>query len=322
MLILLAGMSILTSGCNEQKNIEKNLTIAKKLQSDAYIDQVSADSEKRTKAKTVCVQGYVLKGGDKTHAELKDSPRHFNFSVVSQSGEFYNVNYRALPPSPARVKLNLKFYAGSVKKYDYMKACGRSDETQKIVVDKPEHSITTYPTTLYYIVRHAEKASDAPNTNLSQQGLIRAVHLSTIAENSSVNAIYVSSFCRTAQTGQATAQLLNLPLHVFSPANTALDGCDPDISVPLISIAPQFNNSAAISGYLLANIDEGSRILIVGHNNTVPQLVEAISGKSPCPGILMAENGVCTIPENEFNHLFVIVRRSSVNFGYITHSLY
>ena len=70
-------------------------------------------------------------------------------------------------------------------------------------------------------------------------------------------AIYVSDYKRTRQTAAPTAARLGLNLTVYDPRNTA------DLTARVRR--------------------ESGPVLIVGHSNTVPDIVAALGGQRPAP---------------------------------------
>ena len=133
-------------------------------------------------------------------------------------------------------------------------------------------------TTTIVLVRHAEKQlgaiSDAP---LSPQGEVRASRLAQMFGDSEpfgrIDRIYVTNTRRTQQTSAGLAQRLALNAVV---------------------IDAKIDSSELARRVLREN--RGGRALIVGHSNTVPEIVAAMSG---------AEN-VPPIGEEEFDTVYVV----------------
>src|SRR5574340_794102 len=84
------------------------------------------------------VEGVVVGGGDTTPQGLMDAARTFVFQVSLNSGEEISVQYTAYPPSPvgdAQPKLQLDFWAGEIRKGDYLVTRGAYDPaTQMLTV--------------------------------------------------------------------------------------------------------------------------------------------------------------------------------------------
>ncbi len=129
------------------------------------------------------------------------------------------------------------------------------------------------PVTTIILVRHAEKIID-PNNNdvdLSAAGQARAQEIARMFGDAGVNAIYATQYKRTQETVKPLADKIGVPVTVMNSKST---------------------------GDLLAQIraqHSGQTIFIAGHNNTVPEIIEALGGpKYP------------TIPETEYDNMYVV----------------
>ena len=138
-------------------------------------------------------------------------------------------------------------------------------------------------TTTYYIVRHAEKetsttmsastmTSDVP---LSEAGKQRAEALKDLLEKENIKHIFSTSFIRTKSTAQPLADAIHVPIKMYDP-----------------------KDSAFVSK--LRSLD--GNILIVGHSNTVDDLVNELSRKKEINGDL---------PDSEYGDLFVIKKKGN-----------
>jgi broad specificity phosphatase PhoE len=133
-------------------------------------------------------------------------------------------------------------------------------------------------TTTIVLVRHAEKQigtiSDAP---LSPQGEIRATRLAQMFGDAEtfgrVKQIYVTDTRRTQQTAAGLAQRLGL--------------------TPVI-VEARTSNADLARRVLREN--RGGLAIIVGHSNTVPQLVAEMTGNAQVPGM----------GDEEFDTLYVV----------------
>ena len=118
--------------------------------------------------------------------------------------------------------------------------------------------------TTVWIVRHAEKdmknPSD-PDPALSLDGQDRAKDLATLLRPKRVLAVYSTPFKRTRQTAEPTAYGHGVTVQTYDPA-------DP----------------AALAATVLRN-HKGGSVVIVGHSNTVLELVEAFGIKRPIPAL-------------------------------------
>lgn len=136
------------------------------------------------------------------------------------------------------------------------------------------------------VVRHAEKGAAGDNPSLSPEGEARATRLAEMLAAAQVEAIYASQYRRTAETALPLAERLSLPLQVYD---------------------------ASDSGQLVERLLEqhaDATVLVVGHSNTVPEIVRRLSGRE------VGEMG-----EERYGDVFVVVRprwgRATVTRFYI-----
>jgi phosphohistidine phosphatase SixA len=138
-------------------------------------------------------------------------------------------------------------------------------------------------TTTIVIVRHAEKATDDPrDPSLSDAGQARAAALATALEGAEVGAIYATQFKRTRGTGELLAKKSGIGVTVRPIAN-------PDAAA----------YAEALARDVLAK-EAGKTVVIIGHSNTVPELVKAFAGRS-----------VPALTEEDYDRLFIVVRPPS-----------
>lgn len=138
------------------------------------------------------------------------------------------------------------------------------------------------PTTVF-LVRHAEKAAEPrEDPPLTEAGVARSRELARVLGASGVAAIHTSQFLRTRQTAAPLAEHLG-----FVPAviPVASGGMDPG-GVSRESIG-------AIADAIRRH--PGRTALIVGHSNTIPEVIRALGG-SPAPAI----------GDREYDDLFVV----------------
>ncbi len=108
----------------------------------------------------------------------------------------------------------------------------------------------------FIVVRHAEKATDDPDDpSLSTAGQARASALAERLRAAPLIAAYATEFRRTRQTAQPTADAHGLPVTAYYARG------------PADEIAAQWKQAHA-----------GGTVLVVGHSNTVPDLVAALCG--------------------------------------------
>ncbi len=124
---------------------------------------------------------------------------------------------------------------------------------------------------LLIVVRHAEKATEGDDPILTPAGQARAAHLTKILKDCPLNGIYTTQFVRTMKTAQpvATAQQQVIMLY---------DHKD-------LEFAPR-----------LLQKQQGKRLLIVGHSNSIPKLVNQIIG----------EDHFETIGDEDYSNVFVV----------------
>ena len=121
-----------------------------------------------------------------------------------------------------------------------------------------------------FVVRHAEKAITAGNDpDLSVAGQKRAEALARILKDSQISAVLVTEFKRTQETAAPTARAAHVTPTVV-PAN----------DVPrLIGKLRALNGNA----------------LVVGHGNTIPELVKALGVATPI-----------SIPDDDYTEILVV----------------
>lgn len=119
--------------------------------------------------------------------------------------------------------------------------------------------------TVVYVVRHAEKAADPKDPPLAPAGVVRAEALARVLEGAEIAAIYSSQTQRTESTVRPLSQRIGIPI---SYGTAAMD--DP----------------AAYARQLAAEVlakHRGQNVVIVNHSNTVPVIVETLSGQAVQP---------------------------------------
>src|SRR6267154_1591838 len=106
------------------------------------------------------------------------------------------------------------------------------------------------------LVRHAERVSEAPDALLSDVGKQRAEKLAHTLADAGITAIFITEAERTKQTAAPLAKLLHLQPTV----------------VPAKDIAGLVNRLVAQP--------KDAVVLVVGHSNTLPAVVEKLLGAS------------------------------------------
>jgi zinc protease len=112
-------------------------------------------------------------------------------------------------------------------------------------------------TVVIYLVRHAEKLDESRDPPLTEAGLTRAEDLRHRLNSAGITAIWSTDFQRTRATVKPLAGALSLPVTVYDPSR-----------------------QSEFAGKLLRT---QGRHLVVGHSNTIPDLVKALGGEPGTP---------------------------------------
>ena len=126
--------------------------------------------------------------------------------------------------------------------------------------------------TTFLLLRHAETSGAGSNPSLSAAGTARADELRRMLGPLSISAIYATNFNRTMQTVQPVAGEKGLTIQQY----------DPFAPIPLIDQS--------------LNAFPKGVVLIVGHSNTVPAFLNAMTGT----------NTYADLPETEYDNLFIV----------------
>ncbi len=129
--------------------------------------------------------------------------------------------------------------------------------------------------TTVYVVRHAEKDGSDPsdrNPPLSRTGEQRALDLFKVLENVNVDAIFSTDYLRTRSTAAPVAENRHLTIAVYPPSDFA-------------GLAEKIKKEYA-----------GKTVLVVGHSNTILQIVRALGG----------EPGISELTEEDYDYLFKV----------------
>ncbi|MDA0705412.1 MAG: phosphoglycerate mutase family protein [Proteobacteria bacterium] len=132
-------------------------------------------------------------------------------------------------------------------------------------------------TTTIIFVRHAEQTDhEAADPGLSEAGLRRVAELTRQLVDADVvagiDAIYATPLRRSQETAQPLADRLELPINNYDATDT----------------------EAVLATILKAH--KGKIILVVGHSNTVPELIANLGASKKVP----------VIERNEFDNIYVI----------------
>ena len=143
-----------------------------------------------------------------------------------------------------------------------------------IIIDAQSSVNKDYP--YIYLVRHAEKADDGTkDPPLNDTGMARSEKLSQLLVRSDIRQIHSTDYKRTRNTAQPLASLLGQTIQIYDPLNDA--------------IIQKIKNS-------LGNM------LIVGHSNTIPVMVNALLGREQFE----------QLDEMEYDKLFIMCRVDGV----------
>jgi 2,3-bisphosphoglycerate-dependent phosphoglycerate mutase len=154
--------------------------------------------------------------------------------------------------------------------------CSSDEDTKNITIPQSQEAKT-----VIYLIRHAEKADASANPNLSEAGLQRAQNWAVILQDVAFDAFYSTDYNRTRQTIQPTADNNGHDLILYNPDTFSLE--------------------SVINDHL------GKSIMIVGHSNTIPQLINQFLGEDIYP----------VMAETEFGNLYKITIQGET----VTHEL-
>lgn len=130
----------------------------------------------------------------------------------------------------------------------------------------------TQNTTTLFIVRHAEKADDGTeDPPLTEQGSERAEALARMLEDAGIEAIYSTPYKRNKETAAPLAEMKDLAVNGYQPHDKEFPAA-------------------------VVKAESRKKVLIVGHSNTVPALVNSFIG----------EQKFADLQESEYDHLFMI----------------
>lgn len=134
--------------------------------------------------------------------------------------------------------------------------------------------------TTYYIVRHAEKDTSSTNmmtsdVPLSEMGKQRAKALKNSLQGKAIKYIFSTNYIRTKSTAQPLADAIKVPVEIYDPKDSGF-----------------INKLKSLSG----------NALIVGHSNTVDDLVNELAGKKEIKGDLQ---------DSEYGDLFIVKKNGS-----------
>jgi 2,3-bisphosphoglycerate-dependent phosphoglycerate mutase len=124
--------------------------------------------------------------------------------------------------------------------------------------------------TTFILVRHAEKASNDKDPELSQAGVERAQRLAELLKTTTISAVYSTKYKRTQNTIGPVAKAQNLSVSDYE------------------SMTPEALQKIAAG-------NPGRTILIAGHSNTVPQIANTLLGETEFQNFPDSEYGTILV---------------------------
>ena len=124
-----------------------------------------------------------------------------------------------------------------------------------------------------YLVRHAEKVDESRDPALSLQGRKRAVDLAFHLRDAEIKKIYVTEFQRTQKTAEVLATQMKVAAQIL-PAK--------DIQKLVAMLKTETGNT-----------------LVVGHSNTLPDILKALGATNVVP-----------VADNEYDRLVLLTMKN------------
>lgn len=144
-----------------------------------------------------------------------------------------------------------------------LSACGDlAEKTAKV----PESNAT------FIFVRHAEKAGSERDSPLTAEGMARAERLADLLADMPLQTVYSTDFARTIATARPSASRRGLEVELY-----------------------ESNNIDSMGTALLRHHKKGA-VLVSGHSNTTPALVNHLIG----------EQRYRKIDESDYTQLFIV----------------
>lgn len=126
--------------------------------------------------------------------------------------------------------------------------------------------------TTVILIRHVEKVKDgSKNPDLTEEGKNRAIRFRNLFQNAEIAEIYSTNYTRTLESVRPIADKMALEVKKYDPADK------------------NFINT------ILAN-HKNKTILVCGHTNTVPDLVNQLIGKEK----------YSELNENEYGKIYIV----------------
>jgi len=131
-------------------------------------------------------------------------------------------------------------------------------------------------TTTVVLVRHAEKVAEGNDPDLTPAGRERAAALAEAVAHLDLKAVIVTDTKRTMQTGEPAAKARGLT----------------PVVVPTSGGAPAHVKAVVEA---IRAVPAGGSVLVVGHSNTVPLIIQALGGPT-----------LAALCDTEFASMFVL----------------
>lgn len=158
-----------------------------------------------------------------------------------------------------------------------------------------QQSIHAQKSLKVFVVRHAEKLTIDPkdqDPDLSEDGKVRAEALAKELKGQKIDSIFATNYKRTKLTGFPLADKIGIAVKTYDPAQ-------------IKALAAAWKKNAA-----------GKNLLIVGHSNTVPEIIEAFGGKRPVP----------SLSDDDYDYIFELlvkgdkVEVKTAHYGVVHHA--
>jgi 2,3-bisphosphoglycerate-dependent phosphoglycerate mutase len=123
-----------------------------------------------------------------------------------------------------------------------------------------QQSVNAQKAVKVWVVRHAEKLtvdSSDKDPELAEDGKVRAQALAKLLKSEKIDSIFATNYKRTKLTGFPLADIIGITVKTYDPAQ-------------IKALAKEWSKNAA-----------GKKLLIIGHSNTVLEIIEAFGGKKP-----------------------------------------
>ena len=134
-----------------------------------------------------------------------------------------------------------------------------------------------------YLTRHYEK-TDQPKPSLTTNGKKRAKALAEYLSDKSLQTIYSTDYKRTLETSRPLSEQTGIKISLY-PAN--------DLS----ALAEKLRNNS-------------NNVLVVGHSNTTPRLIELMGG----PSVIIEESDYGTLYELTIEEAGTTMKETLISF--------